>query len=346
MIYQNIELYNVSDLEPLGRENAMKMLRVPAAVRDAMDGDQGRNMCAYNSGAELRFQMISNTVKIRMLCNDPDRMTRHLVYFGGIGAGWQDAVKYVSGQISEITIQKPQNLAKLDAASRALHSGFDPRVVRILLQNTACSIIDIEGEVAPPMPEQTPAKKYLAYGSSITHGSLALNQNETYAYLTADNLGYDLVNFGFAGSARMEPHMADYIASLPEWDTATLEMGINVLDMSAEEYEKRVSYFIRTIAGAHPDKKVFCIDLFYCGAEFDGNPVVAQKREIVRKTVARLALPNTVYINGTTLLSGIHGLSADMVHPNVYGCREIAANLAKIMKQELAIPQNGERNGN
>lgn len=335
MLYQNIELYNVRDLEPLGRDDAMKMLRVPAAVRDAMDGEQGKNMCAVNCGVELRFRMISDTVKIRMVCNDPNRTVRQLVYFGGVGAGWQNAVKYVSGDVSEITIRKPQNLTQLDAASKALHSGFDPRVVRVLLMNAPCSIIGIEGEVMPPLPGQTPAKKYLAYGSSITHGSLGLNQNETYAYLVADNLGYDLMNFGFAGSARLEPHVADYLASLSDWDVATLEMGINVLEMPADEYERRVEYFVRTVAGAHPDKKVFCIDIFYCGQDFDGNPVAAEKREIVRRVMDRLALPNTVYVDGTTVLTGIHGLSGDMVHPNVYGCREIAVNLTEIMTKEL-----------
>ncbi len=336
MLFQNIELYNVSELEELGRDGAYKMLRIPRSVQQQLDTEQGKNMAYANTGVELRFNMISDSVKIKLCANDPNRILRQLVYYGPIGAGWQDCVKYVTGSPTEITIQKPTNKEQYEAAAKALGSEFDPMLVRVLMLNAPCSIISVEGKVEPPRKEQTPKKKYLAYGSSITHGSLALNQNETYAFRVADSLGYDLINLGFAGSAYIEGAMADHIASRNDWDTATLEMGINVLSsMELEEYRKRVKYFISTVAGAHPDKKVFCIDLFYCGAEFNGNTRPEQMREIMRDTVEELALPNAVYLNGKTLLTGIHGLSGDMVHPNVYGAEEIARNLSAAMKKHL-----------
>lgn len=63
------------------------------------------------------------------------------------------------------------------------------------------------------MPMFSAEKTYLAYGSSITHGSLALAAPCSYPFQIARRLGCDYLNLGYAGSAYLEREMAEYIVS-------------------------------------------------------------------------------------------------------------------------------------
>ena len=94
------------------------------------------------------------------------------------------------------------------------------------------TIHDIIGDIETPKANQCPKSTLLSYGSSITHGSNAIDTSHTWVSLLAHNLNMDARNLGMAGSCAMEPEMVDYIASQGEkghWDLATLELGINVL---------------------------------------------------------------------------------------------------------------------
>ncbi|MDP4133256.1 MAG: SGNH/GDSL hydrolase family protein [Bacillota bacterium] len=337
MIYKNIDFYNVSEFQAAGRENAYKMLRVPSCVADKIS-EGGQRMNCANCGVELRFNMISDTVKLNLCFDAEGKVTRPVILYGNIPAGWEECFKNIYYTPTEIIIKKPSedSMRLYEKIATENNHPFDPHVIRVIMQNNHCYFIDItEGIVKPPTPDQVPKARYLAYGSSITHGSLALLQINTYAYRVAENLGHDLINLGFAGNARLEKEMADYIASRDDWDFASLEMGINILDIPAEEFRERVTYFIETVAKTHPSKKVFCIDLFYCKDDLEGGGKASSFRKIVKETVGKLGLPNTVYVNGLEMLTGSHGLSGDLVHPNVRGAEEISQNLSKLIKSYI-----------
>ena len=142
-----------------------------------------------------------------------------------------------------------------------------------------------------------------------------------------------MITLGLAGSAKLEKCAADYIASRNDVDFATLEMGINVMDISDDEFESRVRYFVPAIAGAHPDKTFFCIDVFFCFSDICGEQRAAAFRRIVRKVLKELKLPNTVYLDGSAMLTSSRGVCGDLTHPSIYGVEEIAANLTAAIKK-------------
>jgi lysophospholipase L1-like esterase len=158
-----------------------------------------------------------------------------------------------------------------------------------------------------------------------------------YAMLTAQQLGADLINLGFGGGAHCEPQMADYIASRDDWDFATLELGINMVNWATvEEFATRAAYFVNTIASAHRDKWIFCLDLFPFWRDLDEDdkkPVAY--REAVREIVRRANFPRLVHIESTALLTDWTGLTSDIIHPAPAGMQEIARNLAPIMQRYL-----------
>lgn len=336
MLFQNIELYNVAQLGPAGPCGQRPMLRVPEHVaRHLNSSAQQFNLC--NCGVELRFNMLQDTVRIRMCTNEEGRFARQYVYFGDTGAPWAECVKTVGPTPTQIEIQRP-DLSRLEKRAAAVHSPWDPHLVRLILLNASVSILDVSGNVCPPLPGQTPDKKILFYGSSITHGSLALSQVDTYTFLTAENLGMDQINLGYAGSAWLEPEMADYIGQREDADVIVLELGINLLEvLTAERFGERVKDFVGRIAAARPSTPVFCTDLFYCESDLIGDGRAAAFRTALRRAIRDLAAPNVVHIDGCALLTGPAGLSADLVHPNVHGARQIAENLTRAIRENLGL---------
>ncbi|MDD4690221.1 MAG: SGNH/GDSL hydrolase family protein [Eubacteriales bacterium] len=333
MIFKNIELYNVSEV--IKTEEGYDMLRVPQCVEQHMS-EKGQPRNRYSSGCEIRLVCTGDEVKIKFGTKTADFLFVY-VYYGSIPAGWQDCRKVITKE-GEITVTSPNDIEKLQAITKENNFPFDPNVVRIILPNSPCTIVGVEGDCRPPKAEEVPSSTYLAYGSSITHGSLSLLPMNSYASRIAEYFGANLINLGFAGSALLEPEMADYIASRDDWDFASLEMGVNAIGMPCDEFEKRVRYMISTIAGKHPDKKVFCIDVFYLYAEkgLDKEKFVKAYRRIVRKVTKELGLNNVVHLNGERMLSiGSAGISGDFTHPNIRGCEDIAQNVIKAMKKHL-----------
>ena len=179
----------------------------------------------------------------------------------------------------------------------------------------------------------------LAYGSSITYGANSIDMSHSFVSVIANNLRMDARNLGMAGSCAIEPEFADYIAALGEkgkWDIALLELGINVLGWDDEKINERVENIIREVAGRNPDKEVFVISPFYyCGEDFDNDKNPDRWRKLIPEIVERLKFPNVTYINGYDVLDDMYYMSADEVHPNVYGVQRIADVLTEMIRKRL-----------
>jgi hypothetical protein len=329
MIYNNVEMHNVVDVET-DRSPGLILRRLPVDVLESA------NTC----GCEIRFQLRgqSAVVKLRRPAVDGGQKVGVVdVFHGAFQDTWPYSPQFVTSEESEIHIQKPADLDLLIKISRERNLPFHPQVVRVCLPyDLPCRFVSVEGDVSLPTSAQVPLLRYLAYGSSITHGGNANSATESYAHGIARELKADLINLGFAGAARLEPEMADYIASRRDWNFATLELGINVLGAwPVAEFAERADYFIGRIAGSYPTRMVFCTDLFTCHGDFAGDSLVAEYREVIEETVERLDMPNVRYVPGHSLLKSATGLTVDLVHPSITGMQEIARSFAKFIRTAL-----------
>lgn len=186
----------------------------------------------------------------------------------------------------------------------------------------------IEGDVEPPTEAMYPKKRYLAYGSSITHGSLALGTPHTYAFRLGQKLGMDYFNKGFAGGAHLEKEMAEYLCSLKNWDVATVELGINMLHFTDEEFEKRVDDFTAILAA--DGRPVFATSIFCF------NDDRQEKAARFRKIVKKYAEPRlTDFKDGLELLGNPAHISHDMVHPSLEGVEDVVNNWYAAIQSKL-----------
>ncbi|WP_151734095.1 SGNH/GDSL hydrolase family protein [Paenibacillus tengchongensis] len=330
MIYNNVELYNVQDMIEDPERGGFLLSRLPAGVRSAVNSG-AQYACLSGSGVELRFRLVGEQVTL-VLARDavPDAVSPAgicEVYQGGFQGSYHLSPKVITTEPTRVTITR-QSLESLLPIQDKEQYPYDPELIRVLLPyDWANRLVDIEGDVAPPLPGQVPKRRYLAYGSSITHGGSASVHSAAYASQLARKLGLDLINLGMAGSAQMDAAMAEYIAGRNDWDIATLEMGVNVTGWPLDRFRAATEAFVSRIADAHPDQWIFCTDIFRNYNDYKAESINDGFRDTVREVVQRLNRPKLIYLNGYDLLTTGSGLSSDGLHPSDSGFAEIAEQL-------------------
>jgi len=179
-----------------------------------------------------------------------------------------------------------------------------------------------------PLDTDVPRKNYLAYGSSITHGSLSVLPATSYTHLIANALHADCLNMGFAGSAHMEANMAKYLTSRKDWDFATVEMGVNLVgsEMTVEEFDNRIGTFLKVFK--EDGRPVFVTDIFIHNKEQREQERSVIFREIVKKYANEYGLP---YTSGIELLDRKDFISCDMTHPTMEGQQMIAKRWSAVI---------------
>ena len=331
MIYKNFEIHNAAELIYMD-DGSVSWKRLPSGVHSELETKNPDNVVLGSTGVELRFVIKGESATVRMstLNDDPKSFSTFHVYRGGIQGGWDDheVHRHVTGEIQDFVIKRSSNMDHLKEISSRLGYDWDPQVVRIIFDRGKYRIYDVTGDVVPPTPEQCPKKTLLAYGSSITHGSNSIDASHAWVSVLAHNLKVDARNLGLAGSCFLEPSVADYIASEGEkgrWDLATLELGINARRWEDEKIVSRVENMLRQVAGRNKDKPIFVISPFYfCDDDFSDDGNGNRWRRHLEEIVNQFNYPNVTYINGLDVIGDMSYMSADEIHPNIYGVQRIA----------------------
>ena len=340
MIYKDILLHNVSEITPVDG-GGFAFHRLPVSVEATMS-EQGQRMNRFTTGVELRFKMISDKVKITLRhVGPPTSSAQVYVYHGSVLGGWDEFTKSIpGGTCREIEINKYPRMTMLWEATKAGDYEFSPEIVRLVLPAGTLELCDVEGEFEPPLPEDMPKETYLAYGSSITNGSLALNMPSTFTTVVGEHFRVDVRNLGFASSAKLERAVADEIAAMGErgeWSFATLCMGINVLRIEESDFAERVDYMIRAVAGRNPDKHIFCISPFLCEDDMEGSDIPTTFRRVVKEAVENYGSYMVHYVDGLSLMGTPAGLSGDLTHPSPIGVRMISDGLIRAIREYIPV---------
>lgn len=348
MIFKNAELFNVCDMQPASDGGpGYDLFRFPADVRAAAEPTVRDVTSRYMSGAEIRFVILSGNVRLKIRATaahpgtPPLAHEQIIVYYGGMQSGGRYADLHYTDAETTLTVAPPpaNSYPAMERITRVNGFPYAPNVVRLLLPNEPLALIDIEGDIRPPHEDEVPGLHGLMYGSSITHGALALNANLTYPFCVGRRLRADIYNLGCSGSCCLEKSIADYIASRTDCDFFFSELGVNMLGRPIEEFESRLRYYISTAAAAHAGKYFVVTDLYYYAID----PARAEQfREVVRRVVAECGLPNVHYICGLDLLTSGAGLCSDLVHPHAEGMAEISRNLSDALERIMSFSPEDE----
>lgn len=334
MIHENVAFHNVAELRPVGHCGGLRIQRVPESVRMGLN-EAAQMRMLQPDGAEIRF-LADGPCKLTLSSEGESRIT----VFHGLFDGGQRFI--VGREPQTIELAEEERLLQLNEEYWKDMSFF-PRVFRVMFggrQRDPLLFHGIEGEnIRPPEAGDVPELRYLAYGTSITHGFEAEGPQLTYAGQTARRLGADLINLGVGGAAFCEEAIADHIAGRDDWQIATLALSVNMYGVPLSVFSERVSYMVNQVAGMNPNRVVACITLYPHFRDFgvkvadDTEEGLSEAyRQALRDAVSSSPHGNAHLIEGPDILTDISGLTADLIHPGDNGMIEMGWRLAAKLK--------------
>jgi lysophospholipase L1-like esterase len=331
-------------LQPIEGKPGLRLQRLPDAVRQEL------NQMACDSGlcpssCELRFVSDAPEIRVTLYSDIHHEYVQVLQ-----GDFIQEEVTICPGEQQTITL-KPAELVRSLPAKAGIKWAFAPEVMRLKMSGTGrIHFISIDaggGEVRAPHSDEKPKLRWLAYGSSITHGFSAPHLAMPYIYHASRLLGIDVYNLGFGGSCHVENALADHFAARKDWDIITLELGVNLIQnpMTQEEFTARVRYMVQTLMEAHPHKPIVLITIYpvHHDMEEETEPLrqrTSDFRQVLRDVKAEVNHPNLHLIEGSDILTMAAGLSCDLCHPSEFGHAIMGANLAHRLAPLLEVVSN------
>ncbi len=216
-------------------------------------------------------------------------------------------------------------------------SGEMEDVLLLLPRNEVISEVKVslpdEANVEAPTPYKYGPILY--YGSSITEGGCCCRMANAYNALLSLWLDVDYYNFGFSGSAKGEPEMADYIN--------TLDFSVFVLDYdhnapTAEHLEKTHYPFYKKIRDKNPNTPIIMMSR----PNFGYWPDDGARRDIVRATYQKALRDgdkNVYFMDGETFFGteDREACTIDTTHPNDLGFYRMAKVIEPVLKRALNI---------
>ena len=115
-------------------------------------------------------------------------------------------------------------------------------------------------------PAPRPARRWVHYGSSISHCAEAPNPTGTWPAVAARRAGVDLLNLAVAGQCLLDQHVARTIRDLPV-DLISVKAGINVVNADAMRERTFVAAlhgFLDTVRDGHPTTPFVLATPIFC----------------------------------------------------------------------------------
>lgn len=179
-------------------------------------------------------------------------------------------------------------------------------------------------------------KPIVYYGSSITQGGCVSRPGNAYECILSRNLQTDYINLGFAGSAKAEDAMAEYISKL--------DMSVFVYDYdhnapTLQHLEDTHQKMFMTVRKANPHLPIVLLSR----PKYRPNGVDKKRLEIIRKTYTDALATgdqNVYFIEGLTLMKHAkNDGTVDNCHPNDLGFHSMAKVLTPQLRALLEARQ-------
>lgn len=265
------------------------------------------------------------------------RTTNSNFGYRGDGAGVTFAVWRNGEQVAEEEAVLGEGTVRLSLGSAApdklavvyLPEGMHPIIL---------SVTPVNGEIIPPPP----VPRWIAYGDSVTQGWVASSPSRTWTAIASRKADLDLVNLGYAGSARGEIVSAEHLAGLPA-DVITVAYGASCWSRtphSAGMVAEGLWGFLGMVRYSRPATPIVVISpLLQPDAEDSpnklGSSLTDLRRAIESATRRRIDDGDVALqlIEGRGVLTEEH--LDDGIHPGDEGHRRIAAVVAKALIASL-----------
>ncbi|TML76633.1 MAG: GDSL family lipase [Actinobacteria bacterium] len=256
--------------------------------------------------------------------------------YRGDGAGRTFALWRFLKPVSEEKAVLGEGRARL-----SMGSDTDHRAIVYLPEGMRPRVLDVT-PIGGSIESAEPRKKWVCYGDSIAEGWIASAPAMAWPAIVAREHALDVVNMGYAGSARGEIVTAEHIAGLPA-DVISITHGTNCwtrIPHSVEQMRANTDAFLNVVRQGHPQTPILVASpIIRPDGEETANKLGATLGDL------RAAMEDAVRARidaGDTALQLIEGLPlvapeqlGDGIHPNDDGHIALARALGPVL-QEMA----------
>ncbi|TRX53940.1 SGNH/GDSL hydrolase family protein [Thalassomonas sp. M1454] len=237
----------------------------------------------------------------------------------------------------------PKKAKQLDIAyTSKLKGAKEYKLMLPTWSNVGLQAISIDDE-AELLNIKTPRNaKYVAMGDSITHGVGQKNATQTYPYIVADALNFELFNIAVGGGKTSIP-TAQMLADFDDIELITLLIGYNDWNSPKADvavYQANLDKMLSIIRKSHPQTTIYCITPLFTKslkAKRVDQPLNAYRQAVIDVVTARQKAgdDNINVIKGDQITS-VKNLREDNpkdpVHLGINGARMLAKELIEIIK--------------
>lgn len=184
-------------------------------------------------------------------------------------------------------------------------------------------------------------KPVIFYGSSITHGAAASRPGNTYESFISQKYNLNYVNLGFAGNAKGELEMAEYLANR-EMSAFVCDYDHNAKDA---EHLKQTHYRLyEMIRKKHPNIPYVVVSK----PDFWRNPPANDmRRSVIYATyekAQKMGDKNVYFVDGEKFFEGDYygSCTVDGVHPNDLGFYRMAKILGEVVADVMNLQPSGK----
>lgn len=329
---EGVKFYNVQD-DPISIHGVFyengKFRRMPEAVAKTVSNGVHK-LHARAAGGRVRFTTNSPYVAIKVTMNyEGHSSTMTLASCAGfdlyvgkkeeyfntfvppvnVTDGYESVLHFPDARQRHITINFPHG-----GEITGLYIGLDEKATL---------------KKAPEYKIQTPI---VFYGSSITQGFCASRPGNAYVTMVCRALQADFVNLGFAGNAKAEDAIAEYVKGL--------DMSLFVYDYdynapNVEHLRNTHQKMFQAVRDAHPDTPIVILSR----PKYHRNQNEDKRLKVVRKTYEDAIAAgdqNVYFIEGKALMKHAkNDGTVDNCHPNDLGFSSMASVLTKLLKTIL-----------
>lgn len=228
-----ISLHNIEEIVYLEEYKGYALQRFPTKMLNEVNFPENYSKINsyYNStGCEIRCCTTSSN-EMEISVNTSDSVCEIMVFLNNRQHSKWYAFKEKTSIIRLNMVEEYKNLKEKNE--------FYWRI--IFGKNSKAIIQDINIDKKYCIPYKNSRNLWIAYGSSISHGSGAYFITQSYIHYTAQMLGYDVLNKAVSGISFLEPAVAEYLRSIVSDCVVSLELGLNMIGRySIEIFESRV----------------------------------------------------------------------------------------------------------
>ncbi len=317
-------------------EKQKQYVRIPQDVAASVNPDV-KYLNKQTAGGRVRFRTNSKFIAIHAIMTDGE--SKHI----NVSHSCFDLQRrnpdfdYLNEFTFCFSFAPPEHLNGSFSSSYICSEGYlEDYTIHFPTQNSVYELyiaLERDADIFEPTP-YTYEQPIVYYGSSITQGAGSSRPANTYQAIISKHLDTDYINLGFAGSAKGEQEIAQYIAGL--------KMSIFVCDYDynapdAEHLCKTHLPFYRTIRNAQPDLPIVFIT---APNNMPWFTAFKARRDIIYdtyKTALSEGDKNVYFIEGDSLFGNIDRdlCTVDTCHPTDLGIYRMATGIEKTIMSIL-----------